>query len=104
MAFADVRNVLDLAVDGQAIGAHGAFWRNVTRDQFVAKQVHGLPVVVPGNAADSNLIKALRGLTPFGEDIGTPGANMPRMPAWMTAMPEENIQLIECWIDDGCPS
>ena len=39
--------VLEHDVRGQ-IGAHHAFWRGITRDQFVAKKVFGKIVVVPG--------------------------------------------------------
>ena len=55
--------ILDLAVGGPSafVGAHGAFWRGVTRDQFVQKKVFGQPLVVIGNGAGSNLVQALKG-------------------------------------------
>jgi len=57
----------------------------------------------PGNADDSNLVKALRGEAPFGLDIGTPGATIARMPARMNPMAPEDITCIVNWINEGCP-
>jgi hypothetical protein len=101
--FQDVQQALDRSVGGVQIGAHGAFWRGLTRDQFIAKKVFGRPIVTMGNAAESNIIKALRGQAPFGADIGTPDATIPRMPAFLPPMPEEDINLIAQWIDQTCP-
>ncbi len=72
--YARVLEILDAAVGGPTspVGEHGAFWRGLTRDQFVAKKVYGLPLVMVGNAAASNLVKALTGQSPFGADL--PGA------------------------------
>jgi hypothetical protein len=43
-----VLQILDTAIGGPGvnIGVHGAFWRGLTRDQFVAKQVLSLPLLV----------------------------------------------------------
>jgi hypothetical protein len=40
MRFQRVREILDEAVGGPggSIGAHGTFWRGLTRDQFVAER------------------------------------------------------------------
>src|SRR5262249_48533619 len=99
-----VQQALDRAIQNMStIGAHGPFWRTLTRDQFVVKKVFGKQVVTVGDPANSNLIKALRGLTPFGSDTGTSGATFRRMPAGLPPMPEEDITLIETWIANGCP-
>ena len=65
----------------------------------------GKVLVAPGVAADSNIVKAMRGLSPFGIDIDPPppGAIFDRMPAERPAIPELSIQFIEKWINDGCP-
>jgi hypothetical protein len=102
--FSDIQAILDRAIGGGEIGAHGAFWRGVTRDQFVAKSVYGLPVVTLRDGANSNIVKALKGQAPFGDDIGTPGATMPRMPDGMDPMPPADIATIQSWIDQGCPA
>jgi len=52
--FADIVKLLDTLVP-VPIGAHGNFWQNVTRDQFVAKKVFGKILVTPGNPKTSNL-------------------------------------------------
>ena len=53
--FQKVMEILDQSIGGQtvSIGAHGAFWRSLTRDQFVARKVIGLALVVLGNGAGS---------------------------------------------------
>jgi hypothetical protein len=103
--FEKVVDILDTAVSHQAIGAHGNFWRNKTREQFIALKVFGRILLVPGNSSDSNLIRAMRGLSPFGVDVEPPpaGAIFDRMPAQRPAVPELSIQFIEKWIADGCP-
>ena len=105
ITYAEVQQLLDSAIGGAEveIRAHHAFWRTLTRDQFITKEVFGNLVVSPGNANGSNLIKALRGEAPFGSDIGTPGATMRRMPARMNPMPAEDVARIAGWIDEGCP-
>jgi len=60
-------------------------------------------LLVSGDGAGSNLVKALRGEAPFGADIGTPGATFRRMPAGRPAVPPEKVDVIKKWIDDGCP-
>ena len=72
--YQQVINILDQAIGGPGmnIAVHGAFWRNLTRDQFVAKKVQGLDLLVVGNGAGSNLIKALKGEAPFGDDLAMP--------------------------------
>lgn len=101
--YADVQNLLDQAVGPGPIGAHHAFWRGITRDQFVAKMVFGYPLISMNDGSGSNLVKALRGEAPFGDDIGTPEAVMPRMPARRPPVAENDIQNISNWIDGGCP-
>jgi hypothetical protein len=98
-----VKQILDEAVNGEEIGAHGPFWRALDLEQFKLHKVFGLRIVVPGDVDASNLIRALRGLAPFGADIGTPGAGYSRMPAGYPPVPEERIQFIEEWIRSGCP-
>jgi hypothetical protein len=102
-----VIELLDRAIGGAEanIGAHGPFWRGLTRDAFVAKKVFSYPLVTIGNGASSNLVKALRGLAPFGSDLPSPppGAKLPRMPDGFPPMPDPDIAFITKWIDDGCP-
>jgi hypothetical protein len=105
--FERVIQILDNAIGGPdvTIGRHGAFWRGVTRDQFVAKIVFTLQVITVGQGASSNLVKALKGETPFGNDLPSPppGARFPRMPAGgRDPVATQNIAFIEQWIDEGC--
>ena len=101
--FTQVKQILDDSVQGEDIGAHGPFWRGLTRDQFIAKKVFGRALVVVGDGPGSNLVKALRGLSPFGSDTGTSGAIFRRMPAGRPPVGVAEIEIIEAWINDGCP-
>lgn len=105
--FQQVREVLDAAIGGPdvSIAVHGAFWRGVTRDQFVALRVFGEDVVLPGQGAQSQLVRALKGEPPFGADLPDPpvGAVFNRMPSGRPPVPAPAIALIEQWIDAGCP-
>ena len=100
-----VRQILERAVGGEDIFAHGNFWRALSLQEFIAKGVFGLPLVKAGDAANSNIILALRGRTPFGADLSPrpPGARYRRMPAGKDPVPERDVAFIERWIDDGCP-
>lgn len=102
--FERVKQILDAAVGGQNFAAHGAFWRGKSRDQLVAEVVFGQTLLVVGDGAGSNLVKALRGQAPFGQDQGTPGAFFRRMPAGRPAVAAADVDFIEQWIDDGCPA
>jgi len=106
--FTEVKNILEESVSGTDIDAHGNFWRDETRDRFVALSVFGRPLF--SRRADgsfdeneSNLVKALEGRSPFGRDSGTPGATIRRMPAGLAPVSPEQIEVVRRWIRDGCP-
>ena len=106
--FERVTSILDEAVGGPeaSFANHGPFWREKTRDQFVALRVRGKVLLVVGDGAGSNLVKALRGQEPFNEesaDPPPPGAELPRMPVGLDAVSAPDIDFIQTWIDDGCP-
>ncbi|MFL5330278.1 MAG: hypothetical protein ACJ8C4_15365 [Gemmataceae bacterium] len=96
--FGDVQTILENAVNRDTIGKHGNFWRNKTRDQFVALQIMGQQLLVVGDSAASNLIKALKGLPPFD------GTLAPQMPEGYSPVPDAQIQQIVSWIDAQCPA
>lgn len=104
--FQRVIEILDGAVGGPGtpIGFHGAFWRNTTRDVFVAREVFGLQLITVGDGAGSNLVKALKGQTPFGADLpdASPDATFNRMPSGLQSVPPLEIAFIETWINEGC--
>ena len=104
--FERVIQILDNAIGGPdvSIGAHHAFWRGLTRDQFVTKVVFTKDLLVVGQGASSNLVKALKGETPFGNDLpdASPDAEFPRMPARLDPVAAPDIAFIEQWIDEGC--
>ncbi len=86
------------------VGAHGAFWRNMDRDEFVEEaSIFGVKLITLSDGVGSGLVKALRGETPFGSDTGNPDGRFRRMPANQQPLAEEKIAAIEKWIDDGGP-
>ena len=105
--FKRVVDILDEAIGGPeaSFAAHGPFWREVTRDDFVTLKVENRDLLVVGDGAASNLVKALKGEAPFGDDLDDPppGAILPRMPVGLDPVSDDNIRFIESWIDDGCP-
>jgi len=105
--FSRVRAILDEAIGGPQvnIAVHGAFWRGVTRDEFVAKRVLGETLVTVGDGAGSNLVRALKGESPFGADLPDPPADaiFSRMPAGRPPVPPATVAVVEQWIDAGCP-
>jgi hypothetical protein len=103
--FRAVQDALDRALGVGPVPNHGLFWRSVSRDEFIRLTVLGLEVVVVGDPEASNLVRALRGLAPFGSDLPNPpdGAFMRRMPAGRPPASDEDISLIEGWIRAGCP-
>jgi photosystem II stability/assembly factor-like uncharacterized protein len=104
--FDQVVQILNASVGGAAapVGFHGPFWRNVTRDQLVAKKVFGLALITLDDSAGSNLVKALKGEAPFGADLPNPSpdATFNRMPSGRTPVAAADIAFIQKWIDDGC--
>ena len=52
----------------------------------------------PGRGAASGLIKGLRGQFPFD------GSDFPRLPWGGSQVSDSDVQFIQDWIDDGCPS
>ncbi len=105
--FDQVVQILNAAVGGAdaPVGFHGWFWRNVTRDQLVARKVFGLALITLGDGAGSNLVKALKGEAPFGADLPdpSPDATFNRMPSGRAPVALADIAFIQKWIDDGCP-
>lgn len=100
--FEHIKEILDTAVAGESVHAHGPFWRGLTRDQFIQKAVFNVPLISVGDGSNSNLIHALRGELPFGEDTGNPEARFRRMPAGRAPVPDADIAFIKQWIDEGC--
>lgn len=107
MNFNDVIDILDRSVGGPdaEVSSHGPFWRGVTRDRFIAMKVGGRPLVAVGDGANSNLVKSLRGVAPFGSDLdpAPAGAAIMRMPAYADPISNEDIDRVQAWIDEGCP-
>ncbi len=103
--FDRVKQILDESIGGsdESIDFHGAFWRVITKEEFIDKDVYGKPLITVGDGSASNLIKSLKGEAPFGSDIGTANATDKRMPSGLDKVSDEDIDFLSKWIDDGCP-
>jgi hypothetical protein len=105
--FVDIVALLDALVNDAATipgSPHKVFWRNVTRDAFVAIKTSnwGVPgmLVTPGDPQASNLYLALSGKAPFD---GTMVGQMPDIDAGFDgrhATPDE-LTMVETWIRNG---
>ncbi len=62
--FHDVQQIFERVLGGPPSANHGVFWQGVNRDQFVALEVFGLRMVVPGEPGRSWVIGALKGAPP----------------------------------------
>lgn len=93
---------------------HKNFWKTLDYQQFTTGNVPGVsfgpsppyPILIVGNAAQSNFVLALQGVGPlFDNNTGAFGempanANPPTMP-FLTAA---EVQPIVDWINKGCPN
>lgn len=102
--FKDVQKILDDAVENAAsIGAHGKFWKDVSRDDFVKKAIYGCPILHSKDGKyvgpESPLIRILK------EQIkDCKEKTRPRMPAGgYNYLSSDKIATISDWIDDQCP-
>ncbi len=103
--FKEIQEALDRILKGSGTPTHGPFWRGKTRNEFIDLQPFGLPIVELGKPNESNLVLALRGESPFGSDLSPKpsGAVFRRMPAGLPPATNEDLLLIESWIEAGCP-
>jgi len=94
--YAKVQKLLGDAV-GTANPLHGRFWELPYEEFMAHPPVYDVVLIADEGAnrgARSGLVKILRGTEP----------NFPQMPLNRPPMSDEDIQYIETWIDDGCPS
>lgn len=95
-------------------GGLGPFWE-LPLEKLLEVSLHGVRLIAPesgakscccpgegaapagSRAARSGLILGLHGLAPFD------GIRFPRLPWGGTAVAAADIEIIEGWIDDGCP-
>ena len=93
--FQKVARILEEAVRGFTIGAHGNFWDRKTRNQFVQEPVFGPPIIKqnPDGTFDpdgSPLVQRIEGEGTF------------RMPRHRPAIPVERAGFVRDWIGHGC--
>jgi hypothetical protein len=101
--FPDIQRILDEAVEGQDIGAHGPFWRVVTRDEFVARLVFGCPIIFSEGGTFSGPRSPLVQILQNPIEC-PPDRERPQMPVGFPLVPPEKVQIISDWIDAQCPA
>jgi len=89
---------------GVSNAPHGAFWSNLTYDQFTKGNVPGIdppvPILVVGDPQNSNLLQALQGTGPLFDPNGQYGQMPANGPPFFTP---DQIQEIADWIKNNCP-
>src|ERR1043166_660535 len=116
--YEQVKQILDRGAAGSSADYDGlgAFWQ-LPLSQFLQVEIYGVRMIAQveaaapscchGGAAEpsaesrsarSGLIRGLRGQAPFN------GTQYPRLPWGGKTVPEEEINFISEWIDDGCPA
>lgn len=100
--YAEIQAILQEAVENNDVGSpHGAFWKQ-TRNQFVATQVLGCPILHKENGKyvgpQSLLVKILKGSLQDCKNKARP-----QMPYGYNPVSADKIQKISDWIDDQCP-
>jgi len=114
--FEDVKVFIDKVltdihkIGGVKFSPHGAFWNDLSYEEFVNGNVPGVQdpntgagilILQKGRSAESTLILSLQGKGPLFDPIS--GA-FPRMPAnGPPYFSTEQIAEIADWIDRGCP-
>ena len=88
-----VQDVLERVLGAAPLPFHIAFWRGRTRDELVATEVLGQPLIVVGQPEASPLVQVLRG-----------AASGPIRAYFVSARADAgDLDVIEQWIRDGCP-
>jgi mono/diheme cytochrome c family protein len=113
-SFNDMKNLLNTFVQQNNVpigfAPHADFWNTLSYQQFTTGNIPNVTdpttqmpmrLLIPGNANDSNLIKALRGTpgTVFDPNNGAIG----RMPPSGPFMADQDIDRIADWINRNCP-
>jgi len=84
------------------IAPHGVFWNTLTYDQFVTGNVPniGVPILVKGNSAESNLVQVLDGTSTQFPQMPQPS------PPYNANSPSQDdvINQVSAWIDANCPN
>jgi hypothetical protein len=114
-SYADVQSVLSALVSANGLpiasAPHGVFWQTLTYKQFVTGTIPGVSgnykIVIPGNAAGSNIIMALSGTpgSPFDPNTGIIGQMPQPNPPYNSSFPKQAdvIAALSVWINNGCP-
>jgi len=84
------------------LAPHGAFWNTLTYEQFITGDVPnlGVPILVVGNSAESNLIQVLKGTSSQFPPMPQPN------PPYNAKTPTQDVVIsqISAWIDADCPN
>jgi len=111
LGYADIQAIFAGLKRDPGDAPHGYFWED-DYDAFIHKEFapswgddKSIKLLVVGNSAESNLVKALRdgkGITVTKPDGTVTRMNIQPMPKG-SKMPPELVEKIAAWIDAGCP-
>lgn len=113
LGYAEVQTMLAGLGKKPTTVPHGEFWKKAY-SEFVSYRLPPdwgeedtwYPLLVPYDAASSNLIKVLKdgkGVTKVHSDGTVETVDLPRMPKNSAAMSAEDLARLSAWIDAGCP-
>jgi hypothetical protein len=98
-----IQDMLERMLGTYPMPAHGYFWRGKTRDELVATEAFGVPILVPGRPDDSNLLRAMRG-DKFGEgSVNRIGIDRLRKIFKDIRVAEADVDVLSAWIGQSCP-
>jgi hypothetical protein len=98
-----IQDMLERMLGTYPMPAHDYFWRGKTRDELVATEVFGVPILVPGRPDDSNLLRAMRG-DKFGEgSVNRIGIDRLRKIFKDIRVAEADVDVLSAWIGQSCP-
>ena len=98
-----IQDMLERMLGTYPMPAHDYFWRGKTRDELVAAEVFGVPILAPGRPDDSSLLRAMRGDT-FGEGSANRiGIDRLRKIFKDIRVAEADVNVLSAWIGQDCP-
>jgi hypothetical protein len=98
-----IQDMLERILGTYPMPAHDYFWHGKTRDELVATEVFGVPILVPGRPDDSDLLRAMRG-DRFGEgSVNRIGIDRLRKIFKDIRAAEADVNVLSAWIGQSCP-
>lgn len=98
-----IQDMLERMLGTYPMPFHDYFWRGKTRDELVATEMFGVPILVPGQPDKSNLLQAMRGAAPSENGEKPFGVGRLRQIFSKVDVSAKDVDLLDAWIREGCP-